>query len=566
MKRLAFAICLVAASLVSASARADDGDRVEGKTLAVRSETIAPHAMVATSQPLATEAALGILRKGGSAVDAAIAANAMLGLVEPTGCGVGGDLFAIVWDAESEMLYGLNASGRSPASLTAEAFGDATSIPAFGPLPVTVPGAVDGWFVLHGQFGKLGMDQVLAPAIERAEEGFPLSEVVAYYWGRNAAVLSKFENFAKTFLIDGRAPRKGEMFRNPDLAKTYRTLARGGRDAFYRGELADVMDAYMKRVGGHLTKEDLEAHRSTWVRPVSTEYRGYDVWELPPNGQGIAALQILNLMEGYDVAGMGFGSAQYMHTFTEAKKLAFADRARYYADPDFAAAPVERLISKPYAERRRKEIGRRAARSVDAGNPALAAGDTVYLTVADEAGNMVSLIQSNYRGMGSGLVPDGLGFVFQDRGQLFDLEPGKANSYAPGKRPFHTIIPAFVSKDGKPWMSFGVMGGPVQPQMHAQVLINIIDFGMNIQEAGDAPRFVHEGSSQPTGEVMADGGTVVVESGIPESTVRALRSKGHRVERRAGGYGGYQAIVVDAIQGVYIGASESRKDGYAAGY
>ncbi len=461
-------------------------DRITGKPFASRSRVIAQHGMAATSQPLATQVAIDILKQGGNATDAAIAANAMLGLVEPTGSGIGGDLFAIVWDAKTQKLYGLNASGRSPYSLTLEHFKKLglKKIPSHGPLPVTVPGCVDGWFELHKKFGKLPMTEILAPAIRYAREGFPLSDLIAYYWGRSAPFLQRYPGFKEVFMPNGRAPKAGEIFKNPYLANTLETIAQEGRDAFYKGEIARTIDRFMKRVGGFLSYKDLADHHSDWVEPVSTNYRGYDVWELPPNGQGIAALQILNILEGYDIKAMGFGSKEYIHYFVEAKKLAFEDRAKYYADPDFNWIPVKELISKEYAAERRKLINpKRAARRYDAGNPVLNEGDTVYLTVADAEGNMVSLIQSNYRGMGSGLSPDGLGFIFQDRGELFTLEEGHFNTYAPHKRPFHTIIPAFMTKDGQPVMSFGVMGGAAQPQMHAQIVINIVDFGMNLQEA-----------------------------------------------------------------------------------
>lgn len=544
-------------------------DRITGRHFASRSEVIAPHAMAATSQPLATQAALDVLKKGGSAVDAAIAANAVLGLVEPTGNGIGGDLFAIVWDAETEKLYGLNASGRSPRSLTLEYFKEQglESIPPHGPLPVSVPGTVDGWFELHDRFGKLPMNEVLAPAIGYAREGFPVSELISYYWQLSVPVLSRFPGFEETFTKDGRAPEKGEMWTNPALANTLERLAKEGRDVFYEGDIARTIADYIEAQGGFLSYEDLAAHDSEWVDPVSTTYRGYELWELPPNGQGIAALQILNILEGYDLASMGHDSPEYVHRFVEAKKLVFEDRARYYADPDFADVPVERLISKEYAAERRKLIDPdRAARRVEAGGAALEEGDTIYLTTADEDGNMVSLIQSNYRGMGSGMTPPGLGFILQDRGELFSLEEGHPNVYAPGKRPFHTIIPAFVTQDGKPYMSFGVMGGATQPQAHAQILIHMIDFGMNLQEAGDAPRILHSGSSEPTGEVMTDGGYVTLESGFSYETIRSLLGRGHRVGWARGPYGGYQAILYDAEEGVYYGASESRKDGQAAGY
>ena len=512
--------------------------------------------------------ALDILRRGGSAVDAAIAANAMLGLVEPTGCGIGGDVFAIVWDAENEELVGLNGSGRSPASLTLEEFRrrGLEKIPERGALPVSVPGCVDGWFMLHGRFGRLSMQEVLEPAMRYAREGAPISELIAHYWEKSVPILRAFEGFEETFMPDGRAPRKGDVFKNPRLADTYERIAKGGRDAFYEGDVARTIAAYMERNGGFLTYEDLAAHHGEWVDPVSTNYRGYDVWELPPNGQGIAALQMLNILEGYDIAAMGFGSADYIHAFIEAKKLAFEDRARFYADPAFNDIPVARLISKEYAAERRKLIDpEKAGESYPPGNAALDDGDTIYLTVADADGNMVSLIQSNYRGMGSGMTPP-LGFILQTRGELFDLIEGRNNTYAPGKRPFHTIIPAFVTKDGGPFMSFGVMGGATQPQGHVQILVNIIDFGMNVQEAGDAPRVLHVGSSQPTGERMTDGGTLALESGIGYAAERGLVRRGHEVGRRVGSFGGYQGIRVDVAQGVYYGASESRKDGQAAGF
>ncbi len=545
------------------------GDRITGDPFATRSEVIAPNGMAATSQPLATQAALDILKQGGTAVDAAIAANSVLGLVEPTGCGIGGDLFAIIWDAKTQRLYGLNASGRSPRALSLEYLksNGLTRMPPYGPLPVTVPGCVDGWFEMHRKFGKLPMKQILAPAIRYAREGFPLSELIAYYWALSVPILEKWPGFKETFTADGRAPKKGDIFQNPKLASTYEKIAKGGRDVFYKGEIARTIDAYMKRVGGFLSYEDLADHQSEWVDPVSTNYRGYDIWELPPNGQGIAVLQMLNILEGFDLRGMGFGSAMYLHTFIEAKKLAFEDRAKYYADPDFNEIPVEWLISKTYAEQRRKLVDpKRASKSYEPGNPALDAGETVYLTVADRNGTMVSLIQSNYRGMGSGLSPDGLGFILQDRGELFDLEEGRFNSYAPRKRPFHTIIPGFITKDGRPFMSFGVMGGAMQPQGHVQIIVNMIDFRMNLQVAGDAPRIRHIGSSQPTGERMSDGGTVCLETGFPYESIRELTKMGHTVQMRVGGYGGYQAILYDWENGVYYGASESRKDGQAAGY
>jgi len=466
-------------------------------------------------------------------------------------------------------LYGLNASGRSPQGLTLEMLQEKglTSLPAYGPLPVSVPGAVDGWFELHERFGKLPMNEVLAPAIGYAREGFPVSELIAYYWRASARGLARYEGFSETFLRDGRGPRTGEMWTRPLLANTLEKIGAEGRDVFYKGEMADTMAAFMERVGGYLTKEDFAKHTSEWVEPVSSNYRGWDVWELPPNGQGIAALQILNIIEQYDVKAMGFGSADYVHLFTEAKKLAFEDRAKFYADMEFAEVPVDWLISKEYAQQRAKLIDmQKAATSYPAGNPNLQNGDTIYLCTADAEGNMVSLIQSNYRGMGSGLCPDGLGFCFQDRGQLFDLTPGRANSYEPGKRPFHTIIPAFVTKDGEPLMAFGVMGGATQPQAHAQIVINMVDFGMNLQEAGDAPRMLHSDSSQPTGEQMSTGGTLALESWYSAEVRAELEKRGHVFKRARGAFGGYQAILRNPESGVYAGASESRKDGHAAGY
>ena len=548
-------------------------DRVTGAAFATRSEVIARNGMVATSQPLATQIGIDILKRGGSAVDAAIAANAALGLMEPTGCGIGGDLYAIVWDAASARLYGLNASGRSPLGLSRAALAQElakakrTTIPPYGHLPISVPGTVSGWGALHERFGTLPLAEVLAPAIDYAETGFPVTELISYYWRLSVPRLSQQPGaYATTFTIDGAGPRKGQVFKNPDLANTYRLIGAQGAQVFYKGELADKMDAFFTATGGYLRKVDFEKHTATWVEPVAVTYRDHQVWELPPNGQGIAALQMLQIIKRHDLRAMGHNSAAFLHLMVEAKKLVFEDRARYYADMDFAQVPVAALISEAYAAERAALIGERAARRQPAGNPALESGDTIYLTTADKNGNMVSLIQSNYRGMGSGVVTPGLGFVFQDRGELFTLEEGHANVYAPGKRPFHTIIPAFITKDGKPVMSFGLMGGAMQPQGHVQIVVNILDFGMNLQEAGDAARWRHAGSSQPTGEVMTDGGFLELESGIPFEVVRALKMRGHDVRVGRGGFGGYQAIRYDAGQGVYYGASESRKDGQAAGY
>ncbi len=542
-------------------------DRVSSLNFETRSEVIARHGMVCTSQPLVTQIALDILKKGGTAVDAAIAADAALGLMEPTGAGMGGDLFAIVWDAKTQKLYGLNSSGPSPKSLTLKYFKEHgyRFIPAHGPLPVTVPGCVDGWNELHKRFGKLPVGEILQPAIDYAREGYPVTELIAYYWQLNARILKKYPGFAEEYMPGGKAPEKGNVFKNPNLANTLELLAKKGFREFYEGKPAKVIDKYMHENGGFLSYDDLASYHAEWVEPESTNYRGYDVWELPPNGQGIAVLQMLNMLENFDVKSMGFGSAAYIHLLTEVKKLAFEDRAKFYSDPRFNKIPVKQLISKAYAKERLKLYDpHHAARYYPAGQPEQ--GNTVYLTVADQYGNMVSLIQSNYRGMGSGMTPPGLGFVLQDRGELFSLIPGQFNTYAPGKRPFHTIIPAFITKDGKPWISFGVMGGAMQPQGHTQIIVNLIDFGMNLQEAGDAPRIRHDGSSQPTGTVMKDGGWLNLESGFRYDVIRKLMQMGHRVRFSLGGYGGYQAIMWDAENKVYYGASESRKDGQAAGY
>ena len=586
-------------------------DRITGKNFATRSEVLGRHGVVCTSVPAASQVGLEILKRGGTAVDAAIAANATLGLMEPVSNGIGGDLFAIVYSAKENKLYGINGSGRSPLGLSYEQMKaelaklKRNTIPPTGMLPISVPGTVDAWSDLHKKFGKLKLADDLAPAIRYAEEGFPVTELIAYYWGFGPRLYQGLSGaFLQTYTLDGngRPPAKGDIFKNPALANTLRIIGEKGRDAFYKGEIADKIDAFMQQNGGFLRKIDFEKHTSTWVEPVSTNYRGYDVFELPPNGQGIATLQILNILEGFDLKAMGRNSPETLHTMIEAKKIVWADRAKFYADPAFAKIPLAGLVSKSYAAERRKLIDpNRAAKTVAAGNPDgsqasglirptdlqsvvteqarrlfaetgvdayLPKGDTIYMCAADDEGNMVSLIQSNYRGMGSGIVVPGLGFMFQDRGELFSMEPGHANVYAPNKRPFHTIIPGFVMKDAKPWEAFGVMGGGMQPQGHVQVLTNQIDFGLNVQEAGDASRWQHEGDNEPTGEKMENGGYVNLESGIPAETQRELKKRGHDVRFDVGGYGGYQAIRVEMHDGqrVYVGASESRKDGQAAGY
>lgn len=545
------------------------GDRINGRAFATRSEIIARQGMAATSHPLATQIAIDILQQGGTAVDAAIAANAALGLMEPTGSGMGGDLFALVWIDQEKKLYGLNASGRSPDGLALEEFKRQgfKDIPMIGPLSVSVPGAVDGWFQLHERFGKLEMEQLLEPTIRYARQGFPVTEVIAHSWAASDENLRDQPNFSSTFLPEGKAPSEGTIFRNLDLAATLEKIAQEGRDVFYRGAIAQTIDQFCKRAGCFLRARDLAEHTSTWVEPVSVNYRGYQVWELPPNGQGIATLQMLNILEAFDLRSMGHNSVEALHHLVEAKKIVFEDRAKFYADPDFNAIPVAELISKEYANERRQLLDpEKASSEIPAGDPKLQIGDTIYLTVADQDHNMVSLIQSNYAGFGSGLVPDGLGFGLQNRGALFNLEEGHFNSYAPHKRPFHTIIPAFVTQDGEPFLSFGVMGGDMQPQGHVQILTNIIDFEMNLQEAGDAPRFYHRGSSSPTGSITTDGGELALESGVPEKVREGLAARGHRLVSVTGQFGGYQAIGYDAANDAYRGASESRKDGMAMGY
>jgi gamma-glutamyltranspeptidase / glutathione hydrolase len=599
--------------------RADIGSgftRIAGRAFASRSAVIARHGIAATSQPLVTQVALDVLKRGGTAVDAAIAANALQGLVEPTSNGVGGDLMALVWvpnvnrqqrrdDSDKRgRLYALNASGRSSQSADIDdivarlrnASMPTDYLPMYGPLSVSVPGAVDGWFELKARFGSdaLSMADLMRPAVGYAREGFPLTETIAYYWARghahyhdneqafaevtsNGAYPHALDGFDRVYAPDdGKTPAEGQLFRNPFLADTLERIgAEGGREAFYGGELADAIADYALSVGCPLTRADFLAHRSTWETPINTTYRGYTVSQLPPSPQGLAMLQQLNILETFNVTALGHLSADYLHAHVEAKKLAFADRAAYYADPAFARAPIEGLLSKRYAAERAALIDmQRAAARVDAGTPRLVDGDTIYMTVADDAGMMVSLIQSNYAGFGSGLAPqkrDGtpLGFTLQNRGALFALEPrNHANVYAPHKRPFHTIIPAFVSVDDEPVLSFGVMGGAQQPQGQCQIVTNIVDFGFNIQEAGDAARYSHSGSTQPTGgsHVMVDGGTLSVESGVDASVRCELAARGHVLAPPKGQFGGYQAILYDRDNDVYRSASESRKDGQSAGY
>ncbi len=554
-------------------ALADDAagaDRPEGRYFATRSVTVARHGMVAAAHPLAVGIGVDVLKRGGSAVDAAIAVNAALALMEPMSCGLGGDLFAVVWDPTSARLYGFNGSGRAPLALTPEKVKttDAGTIPEDSPFAWTVPGCADGWVELHARFGKLPIAELLVPAIEYARAGVPVPQVIAGAWGRGAKRIGDKPGFAEVFRPGGRTPAEGEVFANPALARTLERLGGGGRDGFYRGETAAAIVAYSQKLGGFFTLEDLDRHHGEWVEPISTTYRGAQVWELPPNAQGLAALEMLNILERFDLKALGRDNPEFWHLLVEAKKLAFADRARFYADPAFAKVPVAGLLDKGYAERQAARIDRaQAATTLEPGSPALGAGDTTFLATADDHGMMVALIQSNYFGFGSGYVIPDLGFALQNRGALFTLEAGHPNVLAPGKRPFHTIIPAFVTKDGRPLLAFGVMGGDMQPQGHVQILVNLFDLGMNLQEAGDAPRFYHEGSSEPTGTVMRDGGVLHLESGVPPEVRRELARRGHRIEEiLPTAFGGYQAIWRDPATGVYFGATESRKDGIALGY
>jgi gamma-glutamyltranspeptidase/glutathione hydrolase len=558
-------IAVAAALAVALGAGA--ADRPAGHTFATRSVVYARHGMVAAAHPLAAEIGLDVLKKGGSAVDAAIATNAALGFVEPMSCGVGGDLFALVWDARTGRLYGLNASGRAPRAARAEAVPatPAGTIPDDTPHSWTIPGAVDGWFELHARFGRLPMADLLAPSIRAAREGEAVPQVIAAAWAQATGSYAKKPGFAAVYLPAGRPPAEGEVFKNPALARTYEAIARGGRDGFYKGEVARELVAFSRANGGAFSEQDLAEDRAEWVEPISTDYRGVRVYELPPNTQGLAALEMLNILEGFDLKSMGRESAAFWHTLVEAKKLAFEDRARYIADPAFSRLPVAGLIAKDYGRERAKLIdAARAASRLEPGQPR--EGDTTYLAVADAEGNMVSLIQSNYEAFGSGYAPETLGFAIQNRGALFTLKPGLPNSLVGGRRPFHTIIPAFATRDGKPWLAFGVMGGDMQPQGHVQVIVNLVDFGMSLQEAGDAARFRHVGSSEPTGVAMSGVGTLFLESGVPAEVRRDLARMGHQVAEAVGVYGGYQAVARDPVTGVLSGATESRKDGCAIGY
>ncbi|HEV8060638.1 MAG TPA: gamma-glutamyltransferase [Gemmataceae bacterium] len=565
MKRWLFLLVIVMASTTSVRAL----QWPKSRSITARSVAMAPHGMVATSHPLAAEVGLDVLKRGGNAIDAAIAANAAMGLMEPMSCGVGGDLFAIVWDAKTHKMFGLNASGRSPYRATRALFAERglKEIPLIGPLSWSVPGCVDGWDALAKRFGSLPLADLLEPSIHYAEEGFPVAEVIGGYWHNAENKLLQDAEATRTYLIDGQAPKAGTLFRNPNLARTYRAIAQGGRDAFYRGPIAKEIVAYSDRVGGLFSDRDFADHTSTWIEPVSTNYRGYDVWELPPPGQGIATLQMLNMLEAYDLKKMGPLSPDYWHLFVEAKKLAYEDRARFYSDPDFAPPPTAELISKDYARKRAQLIdSAKAQTKVLPGSPKLEMGDTIYLCVVDKNRNCVSLIESNYQGFGSGMVPGNLGFALQNRGTLLALDPKHRNRLEPHKRPFHTIIPALVTKDQEPWLVFGVMGGDMQPQGQVQILCNMIDFGMNVQQAGEFPRLEHLGSSTPTGRKAKAGGRLAVEISMPSAITDELTRRGHEVTFTPTNSGGYQGIMIDRAAGLLKGGTEPRKDGSAVGY
>ncbi|MCA9166674.1 MAG: gamma-glutamyltransferase [Planctomycetales bacterium] len=536
-----------------------------------RSTVVCQQGMVCASQPLATMVGIDILKAGGNCIDAAIATNAMLGLTEPASNGIGGDLFAICWIEREQKLFGLNASGRAPANwnLSRAAERHLKFIPRISPLSWSVPGCVSGWSALSSRFGKLGLTKCLAPAIEYATSGFPISPLIASHFRFPA---SYDESLKRLYYTNGEAPGYGDILKNPELANSYRQIAAGGAEAFYRGEIAQRVSAKARDMGGYLSAQDLADHTADWVEPVSTNYRGWDVWQIPPNGQGIAVLQMLNLLETFDIGDLQPNSAEHLHLFVEAKKLAFEDRARYYADPKFADVPIAQLISKEYARKRAANIRRdQANRAPRAGDPALDS-DTVYLTAADEEGNMISFIQSLYNGFGSTICPDGVGFSIQNRGQAFSLAPDHRNRLEPQKRPFHTIIPGFVTQGGRPIMSYGVMGGDFQPQGHCQVLMNMIDFGMSPQQAGEQPRIAHTGSQSPwnvdeaSAPAEPPGGSLEIEAGVAPETIARLIELGHTPRKGNHAHGGYQAIWREENPRRYFGGSDPRKDGCAIGY
>ena len=557
------------------------GDRPVGASFASRSAAYGCSGAAGTAHPLATLAAIETLKRGGSAVDAAIAANACLGFLEPTSSGLGGDCYAMIWDPKLNKVVSLAGSGRSPKSLTLEIARSRAkngALPPLGAVSISTPGALDAWWSMHQRYGKLKWAELFEPAIHLAESGVPVPQIIAYYIGRNLNIFQRpgsgveeVANALHTYAPGGSAPKEGEIFRNPDLARTYRQVAKGGRDAFYAGPIAHTIDAYFKRIGGWLSYEDLSEQHAEWLDPLSTTYRGVEVFAMAANTQGLATLQMLNILETFDLRGMGFQSAASIHAQVEAKRLAYEDRARYYADPHFAKIPIDWLKSKQYAVERAKLIDPGKILTPIHPGQAPSHGDTTYFTVSDANGMMVSMIQSNFRGMGSGLVADGLGFMFQDRGQLFSLQDGHPNIYQPGKRPFQTIIPGFAVKDGRPWMSFGVMGGDMQPQGQAQIIINRVDYGLDIQAAGDSPRWHHEGSSQSMGEDSPDldaKGKLLLEHGIPVETRLALAEMGWPIGAPDGGFGRYECIESRSSGGarVYAAASEMRADGMALAY
>jgi gamma-glutamyltranspeptidase/glutathione hydrolase len=558
---------LGALAMVSAGGQAP-GDRPAPNPRATRSVVMARNGIIATSQPLASAAGLAVLQQGGNAIDAAVTAAAVLSVVEPTMNGIGGDLFALVYDPKTKSVRALNASGRAPAAATLEEFKrrGLASVPYRGELSVSVPGVVDGWSELLARHGTIPLAKALEPAIRYARDGYPVSEIIATQWKDQEATLAKDPAAASTYLIDGRAPRAGQIFRNQRLASSLEQIAKGGRDAFYRGAIAKAIAEDMRRRSGLLAEADLGAHKSDWTDPIATGYRGFDVLEFPPNTQGVVALEMLNILEGFDLKALGHNSAAYLHLLVEAKKIAFADRDAWIADPGATPpAALRRMLSKEYAAERRKDIDpERATRdykplaiggaSPSGGEHPVAHGDTIYLTAADKDGRVVSLIQSIYESFGAGIVAGDTGITLHNRGTLFSLRPGHPNVLAPGKRPFHTLVPAMVLKDGLLWLSFGVMGGDMQPQGHVQVLLNMIDFGMNVQEAGEAPRFRH----------MSNG--LALESAISPEARFGLDVRGHRIISSVGAFGGFQGILIDPKTGVLMGGSDPRKDGLAIGW
>jgi gamma-glutamyltranspeptidase/glutathione hydrolase len=557
------------------------GDRPSGASFATRSAALGCSGAAATAHPLATQTAIEILKRGGSAVDAAIAANTMLGFVEPVSSGLGGDCFAFVWDPKAGKLASMASSGRSPKSLSlaiARSRAKNGVLPKLGAVTVSTPGALDGWWTMHQRYGKLKWAELFEPAIHYCEAGSPVPQIIGWYIKRNLAVflrpgsgVEETANAVQTYSPGGKAPNEYDVRTNPDLARTYRMIAEGGRDAFYDGPISKTIDAYFKRIGGWLSREDLREHHAEWDEPLVTKYRGIDVYAMAANTQGLATLQMLNIIEQFDMRELGFQSPQSLHVQIEAKRLAYEDRARFYADPHFAEIPIDWLNSKGYAKQRANLIRLDSILEPVCPGQAPSHGDTTYFTTADQDGMMVSMIQSNFRGMGSGLVADGLGFMFQDRGELFSLQDGHPNIYAPGKRPFQTIIPGFACKDSSPWLAFGVMGGDMQPQGQTQIVLNRVDYGLDVQAAGDSPRWHHEGSSQTMGEDLPGlmpRGLLRLEAGIPVDTRKALIAIGWPVGESDGGFGRYECVenLMRGNNRVYAAASEMRADGTALAF